>query len=128
MRVNSNPVPYKPASLDTTKSTLTAHSSETIDGKIGGKITIAPGDWAWAKCGDTAPFPGVPDPTQICLKNGFDAKLLYEVVFAAQDPPVLGIGFAAFRDVGAFFRGAQRAHGPQGWQRHLQFHQYFERQ
>ena len=108
MRVNSNPVPYKPASLDTTKATLTAHASETIDGKIGGKIAIASDDWAWAKCSDAAPFPGVHDPTQICLKNGFDAKLLYEVVFTAQDPPILGIGFAAFRDVGAFFRNAQK--------------------
>ena len=108
MLVNSAPVPYKPASLDTAKAKLTAHSSETIDGKIGGVVTIPATDWAWAKCTDTAPFPGTPDGTQICLKNGFDAGLLYEVVFTAQDPPVLGIGFAAFRDVASFFRNAKQ--------------------
>ena len=52
------------------------------------------------------PFPGTPDWTQICLRNGFDPGLLYQVVFTAQDPPVLGIGFAAFRDVASFFRNA----------------------
>ena len=106
MIVNANPVPYKPASLDTTKATLTTHASETIDGKIGATATIPSGDWAWAKCSTTSPFPGTPDPTQICLKNGFDPKLLYQVVFTAQDPYVLGIGFAAFRDTASFFRNA----------------------
>ena len=104
--VNANPVPYKPASLDTTKATLTTHASETIDGKIVATATIPSGDWAWAKCSATSPFPGTPDPTQICLKNGFDPKLLYQVVFTAQDPYVLGIGFAAFRDTASFFRNA----------------------
>ena len=106
MIVNANPVPYKPAGLDTTKATLTTHASETIDGKIGATATIPSGDWAWAKCSATNPFPGTPDPTQICLKNGFDPKLLYQVVFTAQDPYVLGIGFAAFRDVASFFKNA----------------------
>src|SRR5690349_5563012 len=36
MIVYSNQVPYKPASLDTTKATLIAHSSETIDGVVSG--------------------------------------------------------------------------------------------
>jgi Alpha/beta hydrolase domain len=94
------------ASLDTTKATLTTHASETIDGKIGATATIPSGDWAWAKCSATSPFPGTPDSTQICLKNGFDPKLLYQVVFTAQDPYVLGIGFAAFRDTASFFRNA----------------------
>ena len=65
-------------------------------------------DWAWAKCSAANPFPGTPDPTQICLKNGFDPKLLYQVVFTAKDPYVLGIGFAAFRDVASFFRNAKQ--------------------
>lgn len=107
MLVNSAPVPYKPASLDTAKATLTAHASETIDGVIGPTAAIPSGDWAWAKCSAANPFPGTPDPTQICLKNGFDSANLYEVVFTAQDPPVLGIGFAAFRDVGSFFKTAK---------------------
>lgn len=67
---------------------------------------MAPTDWAWARCDAANPFPGTPDPTQICLKGGFDGNRLYQVVFTAQDPYVLGIGFAAWRDVGAFFKRA----------------------
>ena len=104
MIVNANPVPYKPMTLDTTRATLTTHRAETMDGKITEGPAIASSDWAWAKCSATNPFPGTPDPTQICVKNGFDPKLLYQVVFTSQDAYVLGIGFAAFRDVGSFFR------------------------
>jgi hypothetical protein len=108
MMVHSNPLPYRPASLDTTAATLTTHASETIDGIIGTTAEIAPGDWAFARCSAANPFPGTPDPTQICLKNGFDPNLLYQATFTAKDPPVLGIGFAAFRDVASFFRNAAR--------------------
>ncbi|MBI4886982.1 MAG: hypothetical protein HY824_07810 [Acidobacteria bacterium] len=106
MLINANPVPYKPASLDTTRATLTTHDSETIDGRIGGERAVAAGDWAWARCSASNPFPGTPDPTQICVKGGFDPALLYQVVFTAQDPYVLGIGYAAFRDMAAFFHFA----------------------
>ena len=102
--VQTNPVPYKPASLDTTKATLVSRGGETMQGTAIDEISIPPSDWAWAKCDDKIPFPGTPDATQICLKNGFDAKRLYQVVFTAQDPYVLGIGLAAWRDVGYFFK------------------------
>jgi hypothetical protein len=106
LMVYANPMPYRPASLDTREATLSTHASETIDGKIGATAEIAPSDWAFAKCSADNPFPGTPDASQVCLKNGFDPKLLYQVVYTAKDPPVLGIGFAAFRDVGSFFRYA----------------------
>ena len=102
--VQTSPLPYKPADLDTKKATLTAIKGETVDGVVTVDSTVASGDWAWAKCDAANPFPGKPDPAQICLKNGFDPKLLYQVVFTAEHPPVLGVGFAAFRDVAAFFR------------------------
>jgi hypothetical protein len=105
--LNSNPLPYKPVTLDTTKATLETHAAETIDGTITGARPVAAGDWAWARCTAENPFPGTPDPTQICVKGGFDPTLLYQVVFTAQDPYVLGIGFAAFRDVASFFRTAR---------------------
>src|SRR5882672_10959087 len=108
MIMHSNPMPYGPASLDTKDANLATHASETIDGTIGATAEIAPSDWAFAKCSAQNPFPGTPDPTQICLKNGFDPKLLYQLVFTAKDPYVLGAGFAAFRDVGSFFRYAKQ--------------------
>ncbi len=102
--VQTNPVPYKPVSLDTTKASLVSRGGETMQGTAIDEVSIPPSDWAWAKCDDKTPFPGTPDATQICLKNGFDAKRLYQVVFTAQDPYVLGIGLAAWRDVGHFFK------------------------
>ena len=105
--VQGSPVPYKPVSLDTTQSTLVSRGGESMDGKALDEVAIAPGDWAWAKCHEALPFPGTPDPTQICLKNGFDRKRLYQVVFTAANPYVLGIGFAAWRDVGHFFKTAR---------------------
>jgi hypothetical protein len=107
MIVYQNPVPYRPATLATDSATLTTHASESIAGVVGATATVASGDWAWARCGPDSPFPGTPDPTQICLRAGFDPKLLYQLVFTAKDPYVLGVGFAAFRDVAAFFRSAR---------------------
>jgi Alpha/beta hydrolase domain len=104
MIVHSNPVPYKPVSMDTTQSLLTTHTAESIDGVVSGNKTVASTDWAWGKCSATTPFPGTADPTQICIKGGFDPALLYQVVFTAKDPYVLGVGFAAFRDLATFLK------------------------
>jgi len=96
---------YRPATLDTTKASLTFHTSKTVAGAVAGTAAVPATDWAFADC-RTTPFPGAPDPTRICLKNGFDATRLYELVYTAKDPLVLGIGFAATRDIVAFFRHA----------------------
>ena len=106
--VQNNPLPYKPASLDIATARLVSRGRETMEGVVTGETVIPSGDWAWAKCDAATPFPGTPDPTQICLKRGFDPSLLYQVVFTAKDPPVLGVGFAAFRDVASFFRHADK--------------------
>jgi hypothetical protein len=97
-------VPYAPVSLDTSLATITTHAAETNTGVVSGVGAIASTDWAWAKCSATNPFPGTPDPYHICLKNGFDPTLAYQVVFTAKDPAVVGIGYAAFRDVASFFK------------------------
>ena len=54
------------------------------------------------------PFPGDPDPTRICLKGGFDPDHLYQVVYTAKDPLVLGIGLAATRDLVSFLRYSEK--------------------
>jgi len=107
LMVQTNPVPYKPASLDTRQAKLVSRGRENMNGEVFDEQPIAPSDWAWAQCDAQNPFPGKPDATQICLKNGFDPKRLYQVVFEAQDPYVLGIGFAAWRDVATFFKQAR---------------------
>jgi hypothetical protein len=105
--VQTNPVPYKPVSLDPKESRLVSRGGETMAGQAIDEREIPASDWAWARCDAARPFPGTPDPTQICLKNGFDRSRLYQVVFTAADPYVLGIGFAAWRDVGQFFKTAK---------------------
>jgi hypothetical protein len=103
----TTPAGRTPASLDTSKAKLISVKSETAAGIKSGVAAIAPSDWAFADC-RTKPFPGTPDPTRICLKNGFDTDLLYEVTYTAKDPFVLGVGMAATRDVISFFRSSAK--------------------
>jgi len=66
------------------------------------KVPIPNSDWAFADCTST-PFPGVPNSQKVCLKNGFDTNHIYELIYTAKDPIVMGLGLAALRDVSAFF-------------------------
>jgi hypothetical protein len=104
--VQTNPVPYLPASLDTTKARLVTRTGELQDGTALGEQAVPGTDWAWASCSAANPFPGTPDPSQICVRGGFDASKLYMVSYVAKDPYVLGVGFAAWRDVGQWFKTA----------------------
>ena len=115
LNVMGNPVPYLPATLDTSQATLVTHTHENINGGIATGTTIPSTDWAFAHCDATTPFPGTPDdintanlpgnlPVHVCLKNGFDPNLLYQVVYPAKGAYLLGAGIAAFRDVNSFFR------------------------
>lgn len=106
--VQTNPVPYKPVSLDSRESQLVSRAAESTRGEVIGEVEIPSADWAWARCDAANPFPGTPDPTQICLKSGFDSTRLYQVTFTSQDAYPLGLGFAAWRDVGQFFKTAQK--------------------
>ena len=90
---------YLPATADGAR--LTRTSSDIAE-----PVEIARADWAFADC-STRPFPGTPDMTRLCLRNGFDPKFSYNLTFQAKDPKVMGIGFAATRDLIAFLRYEQ---------------------
>jgi len=94
----SLPVAHEAASLDTSKATLVKRLAEE-----GVAVPVAGSDWAFADCRKT-PFPGKADAKNVCLKGGFDPAYLYELSYTAKDPLVLGIGFAATRDIVSFFR------------------------
>ena len=96
---------YPPASLDQPGASLISAATESARGVKTGVVAISRSDWAFADC-RTTPFPGVPDPTRVCLKGGFDPARLYELAYTAKDPLVLGVGYAATRDIVAFFRHA----------------------
>jgi Alpha/beta hydrolase domain len=92
----------RPVTLDTTKATLTRRSSPSAPG-----IALPSNDWAFADCALKA-FPGNPDPSKLCVKGGFDPASEYLLVFTAKDPLVMGIGFAATRDLNSFLRYARQ--------------------
>ena len=94
---------YVPATLETRDARLETRTAESMTGVPSGVRPIASEDWSWGDCA-SAPFPGVRDSTKICLKQGADPALLYQLVYTARDPLVLMLGLAAFRDVGSFFR------------------------
>jgi Alpha/beta hydrolase domain len=105
--VQSNPIPYRPISLDTKLARLVSRTAESTRGEVIGETVMPSTDWAWASCDANNPFPGTPNPRQICLKSGFEASKLYQVVYRSDEAYVLGIGFAAWRDLAMFFKSAK---------------------
>lgn len=89
---------YETVSLDNTTAVLSKREHETD-----AKIRIPNAEWAFSDCTDAA-FPGKPNTTKISLKGGFEPKYLYELIYTAKDPLVLGLGFAAVRDVASYLR------------------------
>lgn len=96
---------YDAVSLDTSKAILTARIHQNDP-----RVPIASDQWAFADCRKT-PFPGVPSARHICLKEGFDTNHIYELIYEAKDPTVLGLGFAATRDLVSFLRYGGDADG-----------------
>jgi hypothetical protein len=100
-----SPQQYPPADLAEPGATLVSFERETPAGVQEGRQVTPRAAWAFASC-ESTPFPGTPDPSRLCLKDGFRADRLYQLVYTAKDPLVLGVGFAATRDLIAFFRHA----------------------
>jgi hypothetical protein len=100
---------YATASLDNTQPgyVLTRRVNEGDARQL-----IPASERKFAKCGAAAPFPGTPDETSVCLKDKWDPAYLYELVYIAKDPKVMGLGLAALRDmIGFFHRSASDAAG-----------------
>jgi len=105
--VQTNPVPYFPATLDTSAAQLVSRDHESTAGVISGEVKIAASDWAFCGGGTfEQPQALTQLPVKICLKGGFNPNKLYQVVYTARDPYPLGVGFAAWRDVASFFKHA----------------------
>ncbi|WP_374283083.1 alpha/beta hydrolase domain-containing protein [Novosphingobium sp.] len=89
-----------PLSLDTRRARL------LVQDRPGGRVRRLPASqWAFADCSQV-PFPGKPDPAKLCLRGGFDPARAYNLVYTGKDPLVMGVGFAATRDLVAFLRHA----------------------
>jgi hypothetical protein len=102
--------PYHPASMDTNQAQFWTLSSQTFTGVDSAKTPIPASQWAWAYC--PGGWPGTPNPNWICLNGAtFNPSLEYEMVYTAANPLVLGVGFAAFRDLASFLRYGSAAPG-----------------
>ncbi|CAM4005707.1 Alpha/beta hydrolase domain-containing protein [Paracidovorax anthurii] len=100
---NGSMIPYAPASLD---NTLPGYSLTRRRNETDPREPVSAADWKFATCDAAAnPFPGTPDAASVCLRGGFDPQYLYELVYVAKDPKVMGVGLAALRDTVGFFRG-----------------------
>jgi hypothetical protein len=102
-----NPIPYFPVDVNNNAgATLKTILHETITGVVAEGATIPNTDWKYCGAGSTfaVPTPVTTLPVNVCLKDGFDATKLYQLVYPVRDPYMLGAGTAAFRDVQSFFR------------------------
>jgi alpha/beta hydrolase family protein len=95
---SSNTPGYPTANLDNSHDTMTMRQHQND-----ARVSIPNDQWAYADC-TSKPFPGVPNPQKVCLKAGFDTDHIYELVYTARDPIVMGLGMAAIRDVASFLR------------------------
>jgi hypothetical protein len=89
---------YETAVTNTTSSTLTMR--ETPDGA---RTPIPSDRWAFGSC-PTGQASLVPSATDICLFEGFRPDRLYELIYPAKNPMVMGLGYAVTRDVASFLR------------------------
>lgn len=83
---------YPAADRDTAKCALTVRQRERDP-----RVPIAPERWRFLS--DTQ--------IEIDRPPGFDASALYELIYPAKDPIVMGLGYAAIRDLISFFRHAR---------------------
>ena len=90
---------YTPASLDTTEALFTYRNYETDP-----RIPIPPEAWQFAKP-DASGNP-IPSPTDVYLPEGFKPGWIYELVYTAKDPLVMGLGFTGLRDLISFLLNA----------------------
>lgn len=88
---------YETVTHDNTGLVLTKRVHEADE-----RLPIPNSDWAFSDC-NTVLFPGTPSTTKISLKDGFDPNFIYELVYTAKNPLVLGLGFASIRDITSFF-------------------------
>jgi hypothetical protein len=99
---NAGMVPYPAADPNDGQAVLTRRVREGDE-----RVLVPRGGWAFATCNlSDNPFPGRPHPTRVCLEGGFQPRTLYELVYTARDPKVMGLGFAAVRDLVSFLRSA----------------------
>jgi hypothetical protein len=90
--------PYAAADTDTTHATLTVRDHADAP-----RTAIRPDRWAFGRCPSGAASLQR-TATDLCLFDGFQPTKIYELVYQARDPIVMGLAYAVTRDIGSFLR------------------------
>jgi Alpha/beta hydrolase domain len=90
--------PYEAADTNPAHSTLTVRDRADAP-----KVPIPADRWAFGRC-PTGAGSLVPTTTDLCLFDGFVANRIYELIYPAKDPIVMGLAYAVTRDIGSFLR------------------------
>ena len=93
-----NHVPYPVSDPDAPESVMTVR--DTVEGE---RQTIPRDQWDFARLENGEV---VPDMTRVYLSTGFEPHRIYEVVYKAQNPEVIGLGLAALRDAASLVKYA----------------------
>src|SRR3954447_12940780 len=89
---------YETSDIDPTHSTLTVREA------ISGARTPVPASrWAFGRC-QTGPASLLPSTTDICVFDGFARDRIYELVYPAKNPLVMGLGYVVTRDLASFLK------------------------
>ena len=87
---------YPAVDTDTSAATLTVRPRETAP-----REQVPPEEWLYAAPDANGVM--VPSATHCYLPSGFKPGWIYELVYEASDPLVLGLGFTGIRDLVSFF-------------------------
>jgi len=93
---------YETASMDKTRAFLT-----TREKSYGEHILIPASEWefaSWTKEPGSTKEKLTPGSRHLYLRSGFKPGAIYEFVYTAKNPLVLGLGFAVVRDLISFLR------------------------
>jgi hypothetical protein len=66
------------------------------------RVPISNTQWAFGSCPDGVNL--TPSDTEICLFSGFQFGKIYELIYRAKDPTVIGLGYAGTRDLVSFLK------------------------
>ena len=89
---------YESADTNPAHSTLTVR--DAVDGR---RMPIPPDRWAFGRCPEGRKSLTA-STFDICSFDGFRLDKLYELIYPAKNPIVMGLGFATTRDVASFLR------------------------
>ena len=92
---------YEAADTDKSKSILTVREKSYEP-----RMAVPASDWEFASCkkDDNGKNEIRPSTTDLYLRSGFKPNHIYEFIYPAKNPLVLGLGFAAVRDAVSFLR------------------------